>query len=283
MEFILKSVEKKEIYSGFYDYHYHKDEYLNLPKAKVPYMMGVELETLFRGDYVDNADERRDNWCDNCKSNWFFMEEDGSLGEGGCEFITTPLAPEDAKNPSTWAPLIKALHDANVVSYQSSDTGLHVHISTDALGTTEQEQQEAKLRLLYFYFYVLSASTRKRVFARNCGGYSEELRGEQAAAASKLKVALRYKEVRDAVCKELKDQVDCSRYYAINFENEDTVEFRQGKGSLNALRIASICEFVEACCLYVRKKKDISRYSEEDFLGTLPALCKNYCFNMGEQ
>lgn len=269
MEFINPNVEESEIYSGYHDYHDHHGECLNMPIGNdKPWMIGVELETYFPDE------DDRDRWCDDCESNWFFMESDCSLPDGGCEFITTPLAPDDAKNPDTWYPLIKALREAGVRSYNSSSTGLHVHISKTIFGDNPQEQSDCIGRLLYLYYYVLTDATRARVFGRRgSSSYAKDLDKGSArkttAASDVLKVALKYKEVRDEVSKELVSATRMDRYYTINLQNSETVEFRQGKGSVNNRRVAAICEFVEACCLYVRDNTDISRYTEAGFLCSL--------------
>lgn len=277
MEFINKNVEQDTLYSGFHGYHDHDGQSLNMPvRNSADYMMGVELETKFP------SDSDRDDWCDECESNWFYMEADCSLPRGGCEFITTPLAPADAKNPKTWAPLITALAREGVISYQRSECGCHIHISCTAFGQTAKEQSDAKARLIYLYYYVLDPGVRQLVFNRPSTHYATDLESSitpKTEAVSKLKVALKYKEVRDEVQQELCDMTHRNRYYSINIRNAKTVEFRQGKGSLNATRIAAICEFVEACALYARKHKDIAKYTQEDFLSTLreDGLVKTFC------
>lgn len=280
MEFINKNVERDVMYTGYHSYHEHHGARLNKPIVNgQPYMMGVELETVF----PDSED--RNDWCDEVQSNWFYMERDGSLPGGGCEIISTPLAPKDAKNPSTWYPLVKALRDAGARSCKDRTTGLHVHISKEVFGSSAQAQSDGIGRLLYFYYYVLSEDTREAVFARRSSSYAHDLDKRYAtktAAADTLKVALKYKDVRDEVGKELSSLVRRDRYHSINIDpNNPTIEFRQGKGSINNRRIAAICEFVEACCLYVKRNTDYTEYSEARFLETLKedGVCKTYYFD----
>lgn len=274
MDFILNSVQKDVTYSGFHGYHDHHGQALNMPVTEQKYMIGVELETVF-----PSAGERR-SWCNACKSNWFYMEEDGSLPSAGCEFITTPLAPRDAKNPDMWKTLIKALREANVRSYGTSSTGLHVHISRTIFGS----DVNAVGRLVYMYYYVLDPETRRKIFGRSNADYARDLdksRAPKTSAVNTLKVALKYKEVRDEIAKELCDVSTRNRYYSINLQNTNTVEFRQGKGTVNNVRIAAICEFAEAMCLYVKRNVDLSRYTEADFLATLApeGVCKSFYLN----
>lgn len=266
--FILKSVEENVIYTGYHGYHDADRKPLNMPKKDTPYMIGVELETVF----LDGSLARR-KWCDAVKSNWFFMEEDCSLPTGGCEIITTPLPPKDAKNPDTWLPLISSLRANNVRSHHTSETGLHVHISKSIFGNTMNEIDNGVARVIYLYYYILNPDIRSAVFGRSSTGYAKDLDFSSTpktnATMHTLKVALKYKEVRDQVAKELNDTAKTNRYHSVNPMNAMTLEFRQGKGTVNNVRIAAICEFVEAICLYCKRNKNISEYTTDKFLATI--------------
>lgn len=53
--------------------------------------------------------------------------------------------------------------------------------------------------------------------------------------------ALNLKEIPEHVKTAMKDEANSSRYSAFNIRNTQTVEFRQGKGSIKADRISSVC------------------------------------------
>lgn len=259
MNFILKSVERKSIYTGLGD----KGEPLNMPVSPPPYMIGVSLDVFF-----PSAAERNE-WCSKYRSNWFLVKLNHRAGDyDGCAFVTTPLPPEAAKDINTWRPLTGALRKAKARSYDISVSALHVHVSNSIFG----DDAEALGRLAYLYYFVLSRSERSRYFHRMEGRDARDIDKEyaqKANAASVLRSSLQFKDVRADVCKELVELVSKKGDYTLNFKHENTIEFRQGKGTLNPLRIASVCEYVEGMCLYVKKNRDISKYSVKDFMDSL--------------
>lgn len=260
---INENYEQKEIYVGYHDYHDHKSSYLNEPvgKKQPKYKIGVELETVF-----PSIPSRRD-FCNSFQSNFVFMESDASLPSSGCEFITIPLLPSDATDVGFWSPLICMLSRYGVRSWGARETGLHVHISRTVFGPTPDVQSNGIGRLLYLYNYVIDADARRRIFGRGSTDYAKQLGESPIANATKLlKEALQVKEVSEKVCKELCDQGRRGRGYQINLTNEHTIEFRQGKGSVNAARVAAVCSFVILCCDYAAKKENLYDYSWNDFV-----------------
>jgi len=256
-EFINESYEKCEMYTGYHDYHEHKDWHLNAPTDKRPkYFIGVELETVFP------CSSDRDDFCNEFESNIMFMESDCSLPRGGCEFISVPLKPKDARNEAFWQPFIRTLSRANVRSWGYNETGLHIHISR-----TVFTDSQAIGRLLYMYNYIIDSSVRQRIFGRGHGEWALQM-GEttKAKACKVLPEALKIKKVKDDVCNELTTAGRMDRSYQINLTNSATVEFRQGKGSVSAGRIAAVCDFVCLLCEYVNKNADMDKYSLPSFL-----------------
>lgn len=259
MNFILKSVERKSIYTGLGD----KGEPLNMPVSPPPYTIGVGLDVLF------HSKSDRDAWCSNCRSNWFITKLNSRVeGYCGCEFATTPLSPEVAKDINTWRPLTGALRKARAFSFDTSISSLCVRVSRSIFG----DDADALGRLAYLYYFVLSKTERSRYFQRMDGPDARDINradAQKANAATVLRSSLQFKDIRTDVCRELAELASKRGDYNLNFNHEDIIEFRQGKGTLSPLRIASICEYVEGMCLYVKKNKDISKYNESDFMDSL--------------
>ena len=273
MNFFLKSVERKSIYTGLGD----KGEPLNMPVSPPPYMIGVGLDVFF------SSGRDRDEWCSKCRSNWFLTKLNSRVkGYDACEFVTTPLPPEVAKDINTWRPLTGALCKVRAFSRDVARSALHVHVSRSIFG----DDAEALGRLAYLYYFVLSRSERSKYFSRSEGADARDINKENAQkanAASVLRSSLQFKDIRTDVCKELAELVSKRKDYTLNFNHEDTIEFRQGKGTLSPLRIASICEYVEGMCLYVKKNRDISKYNETDFMNSLsPEGLINSIYNSSE-
>lgn len=262
MNFILKSVERKSIYTGLGD----KGEPLNMPVSPPPYMIGVGLDVFFPTRL------ERDAWCATCRSNWFITKLNSRVKDyDACALVTTPLSPEVAKDIDTWLPLTSALRKAGAFSYDVSIAALHVHVSRSIFG----DDADALGRLAYLYYFVLSRGERSKYFHRTEGSDARDINradAQKANAASVLSSSLQFRDIRTDVCRELAEMVSKRGDYTLNFNHEDTIEFRQGKGTLSPLRIAAICEYVEGMCLYVKKNRDISKYDETDFMNSLSPL-----------
>lgn len=259
MNFFLKSVERKSIYTGLGD----KGEPLNMPVSPQPHMIGVGLDVFFP------TRSERDAWCATCRSNWFRTKLNSRTKDyDACGFVTTPLPPKDAKDFNTWLPLVSALRKARAYSYEVSVSALHVHVSRSIFG----DDADALGRLAYLYYFVLSRGERSKYFHSSEMEDARDISradAQKANAASVLRSSLQFKDIRTDVCRELVEIVSKRGNYTLNFNHEDTIEFRQGKGTLSPLRIAAICEYVEGMCLYVKKNRDISKYNETDFINSL--------------
>lgn len=236
-------------------YHDHHGSTPNRPLARYkgyPYLFGIELEVECRGS--SNREK-----VISSESNWFYHERDGSLGDYGDEIITIPLLPEDAKDTNFWAPLVSWLR-TKAESWTKSSTGLHVHISRSILGDNEEERSETTGKLLYFYHHCIGEDSRARavnekVYGRahtynECDGKTETGKAARCLGQSVFKEV----DIKDKVKDDLLSKNEASRYFDINLRNEDTIEFRKGKGSIDTRRIVAICEWSERMVLYCKSQ-----------------------------
>ena len=252
----------RNMYEGFARYHASHGVAMNTPvNAYRGHRIGVELETEFA------TDSARAQFTDTPR-NWYFCEADGSLDNAGCEIITIPLLPEDAKNRATWKPICDRLKQLGATSWDNNRCGLHVHIGREILGNTAAEREATLSRLLLFYnLYLNDDTTSNKVFGRTrC--YNEHMHNDnQEFAAVKTLGAqvLKIKDIADRVGKAVKDRNNTRRYYTINTTNEHTIEFRKGRGSLSVDRIQTIITFCEAVCLYCRTTDDVSELTLDGF------------------
>ena len=261
--FIHNEYTQSEIYRKQRGYHYHHGRGYNDLVGDVPndsYRIGVELEVEAKGS---NAFEEITG---KVRSNWVYMERDGSLNSNGIEFITIPLLPKHAKSKNTWTDLVEYLKP-RAVSWDSGRCGLHVHIGRGILGTTAEEQSETLGKLLYLYHhYMKDHVMNHKIFGRERGYEDREgkvVTGESVKALGSEVLAI--KSVKDKMKSELINRSHTSRYFDINTENIQTIEFRKGRGSINAVRITAVIEWCELYCLYARKAKWQS-ISGENFL-----------------
>ena len=244
--------ESNTIYEGQNDYHTSHDEdwYMNEPLAPsaYPFKMGVELEV----ECLNNLAYSR---AKKIKSNVFYKEEDGSLGSRGIEFISVPLRVEDATSAAFWRPLCETLSTL-AASKNKSTTGLHIHIGRAVLGETSEEMDETIFKLFPFYM----SDVKNNPF--NIGIYGRESTygdtafdmGSKMAAAKELglKEVMAIDSLKDTIKKDVLRKTTSTRYMDINNTNEETIEFRKGKGSICPERIAAVCAYSLYLTEYVR-------------------------------
>lgn len=261
--FILKGYTEDNIYTGLRGYHSSHSATMNLPTSGLKdgaYRIGIELE-------VEAKTEALRRKINKARSNWFFQETDGSLRDGrGIEFVTIPLLPKDARSEKTWEKLVEFLND-KAVSWKSDRCGLHVHIGREAFGKNEAEQQATLGKLLFFYYeYLKPTDWNTKIFGRYRTYSESSFDCAQAKAVKTLGMDLmKDKKIRDKVDKGLKDTAKRTRYFDINIQNEKTIEFRKGKGSICVGRITSIVTYCDLMVKYV-KKTAWDKLSEEGFL-----------------
>lgn len=245
--FFYNKYESTVVYSGIHSYHRHHCVHQNVSKKrKNGYRVGVELEVEFKNQSY------KDSFA-NSKSNWFYMERDGSLNERGCEIITIPMYPMDIKSPKLWNPLVDAL-SSKARSWDSSRCGLHVHIGREILGNTSEEQNENIGKLLFLYHHHIDGtSLNTKVFGRATGYHARDGKTASAKAVMDLgKSVFKLKEIKEKVKSDLITQTLTDRYYDINLTNSNTIEFRKGRGSIKTSRIIMVVEFCEIMCKYAK-------------------------------
>lgn len=249
-------------YRGFAGYHASHRETMNTPTTGYSgYRIGVELETEFL------TEERRREFT-NTPRNWYFCESDASLDNAGCEIITIPLIPSDAKSRKTWAPICERLKCLGATSWDNNNCGLHVHIGREILGSTTEEREATLSRILLFYnLYLNDDATATAIFGRaRCYHERRQEQTQEFAAVKCLGASvLKDKEIAKRVGDAMKRVQSGDRYYTINTTNTHTIEFRKGRGSLSVDRIQSIITFCESVCLYCRTSDDVSELSLEGF------------------
>lgn len=293
--FILKGVIGDRIYTGCGYYHDSHQETHNTMNAggtsKYPYCVGVELE-------VECNNIECQEWLKEVPSNWFYRERDGSLSSSkyGMEIITIPMNPKVAYKEKTWFDLCDALKNLGATSHDNNRCGLHVHISKTAFGATEEERDETISKLIYMYHYQLSSPSNHLILKVMRRGYSDYcgniIRGLDSKKRSYFEFvkdngvnAVDKKYRKDVVKGISKPQRE--RYDAINKQNQYTIEFRQGRGTLNS---KSLCTTIEFCCVLTEfcRVTKAENCTMENFMNKVKKLPKSSClrnklFNEGER
>lgn len=270
MDYISKNYKREHLYCGVHGYHRHHGQPMNEPKvySVKKGRIGVELEVEF--DSQDAANEFAQS-----KSNWFFLEHDGSIGRyswDGVEIITVPLRPQDAKDHNFWAENLTNHISEDARSWDTNGRcGLHVHIGNERLGRHPLAIEETQAKLIYFHEHFLKFHPiTEKVYGRSRSynemdgrtGHGEEL---SHCRDILMKNRKKQEELRDATRNTRNVRY---RYHAINVTNSKTTEFRLGKGTLNPRRIAAVVEWCDLQCDYARST-NWGQMSVEDFLSFL--------------
>ena len=282
----LKDVIGDITYQGFHGYHaHHHDDNNYMPHGgtlEYPYWVGVELEVECNNrDCFEQLTQM--------KSNWFYVERDGSLDSDyfGAEIITIRMTPKVAADPATWAELLECLRDGGATSYENGRCGIHVHISKTGLGKTDDERDATVGKLYHLYNNELGAGGYggdyvRRVMQRSYQDYCRPVIRYMDDSKSQYFDFVRHygadsvkKETTDKVFKNLSkvDSGEYDRYSAISLVNRDTIEFRQGKGTLVLesfiAKVQFAIQIVEFC-----RKTSMKNCSREGFFNHLRKLPK---------
>ena len=264
-EFFSSNYKRRVTYTGLHSYHYHHGEHKNEPtRPFTGHRIGVELEVCFNSEEECNTFVAK-------PSNWFFRERDSSLDRYGCEIITVPLLPDDAKSVDFWKVVTNDLQ-GHARSWETNCCGLHVHIGREILGRNEEERSETLGKLLYLYHHcVKDTFLNGRIYGRTTGYHEVDGKTDVGNAVSLLgNEVLGIKGVQDNIKEAMTRRSSRDRYFDINITNSPTIEFRKGKGSINANRIAAVVEYNEKLCLYA-KNTPWAQISQMDFVNYLNA------------
>lgn len=259
--FTHNKYETSETYCGIHGYHHHHGVYQNKPKASSRgYKIGVELEVEF------NNRSLKENWSNDCASNWFYCERDGSLNDNGTEIITIPMNPKDIKDRNTWEKLISYLSN-KAKSWDSPRCGLHVHIGREILGSNPEQQSETIGKLLYLYHHFVNGTTMNtKIFGRDRAYNEKDGKTPEGNAVVTLGGGvLKLREVKETLKEGMIRKTRSDRYFDINLQNSNTIEFRKGRGSIKTSRIIMVIEYCEVMCKYAKSAK-WEEISKENFI-----------------
>ena len=210
----------------------HSYDYKPLPifYGVGPRYFGVELEIDGAGEYDSNADKILA--IGNHDEPRVYCKHDGSLDEG-FEIVSHPAMLDSHMHIFPWAQMMNAAVSMGYRSHQATTCGLHVHISRDAFGRTEQAQEAAIARLLFF--------VEKH--------WNELLKFSRRTNRQLERWAARYG-YKDTP-KEMMDYAKSyhyGRYTCVNLTNTETVEIRIFRGTLKYNTFIATLQLVNRLC-----------------------------------
>ncbi len=204
---------------------YHDNPALKMfPPTDEPHF-GIELE-------VDEGDDPTDlaKTLQGILGNHAYYMHDGSL-DCGVEIITQPHTPEEFyKMP--WDKVLTTCLDNGFKSHDAGTCGLHMHVSRSLF-----KDDDAIYRIIYFYEHyiadILKMSRRTHSQMDNWAstyGWGDSTFA-QLLTESNILPDFNYGDHGD-------------RYYAVNITNDNTIEFRLMRGTLNYKTFMATIDFL---------------------------------------
>ena len=204
-----------------------------------PLYMGVELEIDSTKCSTVEVDEKNSIAKEVIKQldgeNEIYCVHDGSL-TNGFEIVTHPCTLSYHKNKiEKYKKVFNYLIDNNYRSHDTNTCGLHIHINKKFFGNNKLHQDLNALKLLFLFEQFWSKVTT--IARRNSNRFCRKK--DTSVVASPLDYYVYSKNE--------------GKYYYINLENKDTIEFRIFKGTLNYNTFIATLEFVDALCHFVKE------------------------------
>lgn len=207
-------------------YHYFPDVWarpdndnLNEP------LVGLELEVYARNKYIFEN-----------KSNFFYLQRDGSLSEenGGTEITTIPMPFEELIREGGGIDILTKdfMPRFSCYSQKATETGFHIHLS-------KINFNRKVCVLLKKAFYCFPYAFITELFGRNNTGYCRA----EPQIQKLMEFGIHPNAASDLGLEKIFLPYCDTRYLELNFTNSKTIEFRRGKGTVDSVSIKSILDF----------------------------------------
>lgn len=221
-------------------YHYFPDVWarpdndnLNEP------LVGLELEVYARNKYIFEN-----------KSNFFYLQRDGSLSEenGGTEITTIPMPFEELIREGGGIDILTKdfMPRFSCYSQKATETGFHIHLS-------KINFNRKVCVLLKKAFYCFPYAFITELFGRNNTGYCRA----EPQIQKLMEFGIHPNAASDLGLEKIFQPYCDTRYLELNFTNSKTVEFRRGKGTVDSISIKSILDFCYQVYKYSMEAQDL--------------------------
>lgn len=243
------SYKPNPIFHDVKDYQIVKDE----EEEENTLYMGIELE-VDKGDNLNDSVKMVQD-----KLDWCYCKSDGSLNNG-FEIVSHPLTLDFITcRKNSFKEIFENLLNNGWRSHDTSTCGLHCHVNRTFFGEThiEQDLNIAKVILIVNLLWtdMINFSRRK----------VDEVERWCKRNNYISKDTTPNKTEEEVIC-------DCkkqpNRYYAVNLENRNTIEFRLFKGTLKLNTFIATMQFVSNICNMAKEIKlsDIYNVTMEDII-----------------
>lgn len=195
--------------------------------------LGIELEA--GGTTIEMADNARRKLSPLSKDEHLFhLEKDSSVPKEGFELVTQPCTAEFHKNEFNWEAVMDILNENKFkTGVDGRPCGMHIHLSRNYMSS---------LRWCVLDWFV----------------YQNRFLFEAIANRK----ANRYAKFPNEKDKKWGINV-VDRYEYLNFENEETVEFRLCKSTTDANRLINTVEYIDSVVNFVKNTKSLEPSFDE--------------------
>lgn len=207
-------------------YHYFPDVWARPDNDNLDEpLVGLELEVYARNKYIFEN-----------KSNFFYLQRDGSLSEenGGTEITTIPMPFEELIREGGGIDILTKdfMPRFSCYSQKATETGFHIHLS-------KINFNRKVCVLLKKAFYCFPYAFITELFGRNNTGYCRA----EPQIQNLMEFGIHPSAASDLGLEKIFQPYCDTRYLELNFTNSKTVEFRRGKGTVDSVSIKSILDF----------------------------------------
>lgn len=234
-----------------YHRYYPKIEFFgNNRDNSVPYL-GLELEVDFGGETDKNAKEIVKIL--NKNKIFGYCSHDGSL-ENGFEIITQPATMEYHNGiKHVYSAMMEKLKEMDYSSHNTTTCGLHIHFNRSFFGDSDTRNLSK--------FIFLTEKFWKEIVV-----YSRRTEKRMERYAKKISPI----PINEYINVGNKSRSHDYHYYSVNIANEDTIELRTFKGTLNVDTLLATLQLVNNMAIMAKEKplSELQNMKFEDFLTT---------------
>lgn len=247
-------------HEGDYQYFYKQGEALRQDAL----LMGFELEVDANTDDDDYDYDENVDCADEVEnilpSNFVRFEEDGSLSYG-FEIITQPASFDyhmSLFNTGIYSQMCNAITYHGLTSHDNGNCGFHIHINKKYFGKS-LDSASAKLLFIFERYWDNLKKFSRRNSEQWChrylsGGYSG------------------YRSISSAIKAAKRHHID--RYFAVNLSNDDTIEIRLWRGTLNPATLKATIKLTARLAQIAKETPAVklAAMTWEDILGDDPDI-----------
>ena len=202
--------------------------FFKLNKKDKNLFFGIELE-IGGAPSIDNVN----SFVEQDNGELFYFKKDSSIPSYGCEVVTHPATLEFHKSKkSGWRKLLSKAIKEELRGYEHHDCGIHIHVNRDYFNQNDLSKIDLFVNNYERFF---------RKLARRHTSYARFIRNKPKILIGKFNGV---------------------RFSAVNFSNENTIEFRLFRSTMKYSALMATIELTHAICNFV-KNNDFDLFLEE--------------------